>query len=152
MFSKFLNFTFVALLFCLPHQCNCLTIPKTNLRNLSLSASDDMNEGRVVAVHLVAAKTQALYEEILKMDSLAYFSATKQLQADYPNDLEVFTWELVPGSSINDINIRLSDFRAQGLIIFARYDDSIPGLHRLVLPKKRNVRILLKRTECIISY
>ncbi|MDR0632648.1 MAG: hypothetical protein LBF84_00730 [Holosporales bacterium] len=127
-------------------------VPLTNLRKISFSAEEDMNDKRVLIVHMVVPKKKELYDELLKMDSQAYFAVNQQLKTDYPNDLEIFTWEIIPGSAINDIDIRFSDFRAQGIIIFAQYDDSFPGLHKLVLPHQRSVRVLLGRTECTMAY
>lgn len=127
-------------------------VPKVYLKNISFSADQDANENRVVTVHLVVPKKPELYNEILKMDALAYFSITKQLQADYPNDLEVFTWEIVPGSSLQKQRILLKDFRGQGAIVFLQYGDEIPGIHRLVLPQKSSCKVLLKRNEAILAY
>ncbi|MDR3285434.1 MAG: hypothetical protein LBS83_01985 [Holosporales bacterium] len=127
-------------------------VPPTKLRNISFLADKDVNENKLVIVHMAVPKIKELYDELLKMDSQAYFATIKQLEATYPNDLEVFKWEIVPGAALNDIEVRFKDFRAKGIFIFAKYDDSIAGMHRLVLPQQSSVKVLLGRTECHLAY
>lgn len=126
---------------------NANIIPPVCLKRVSISADKDMNLNRVVVVHLVVPKTQGLYEEILKKDAQAYFSSVDDLLRDYPNDIEIFKWEIVPGMTKNDIEIKLKDFKGRGVIVFARYSGDFTGVHRIVLPKKRAVKILLTRTK-----
>ena len=131
---------------------NIVLIPDVKLQQISFSADPNMNDNRVVTIHLVAPKVTALYEELLKMDAQTYFASIEQLQKDYPNDLEVFSWEIIPGGTLNKQTVRFTDFRAKGVIVFARYDDNISGSHRLVLPQQKAVKILLGRNDCSLAY
>lgn len=129
-----------------------VVVPKVALRQISFVADPDANCNSVITVHVVVPKKKELFEEIRKMDSSAYFAAVKQLQQDYPDDLEIFRWEVVPGAHLENQRILLQDFRGQGVLVFMRYADDIPGIHRLILPKQESVRVLLTRNTGVLAY
>lgn len=129
-----------------------ITIPKVWLKQVTVSAQKDANKELVTVVHFVFPKTEDLYKEFKKMDALAYFAAIDQLITDYPNDLEVVPIEIVPGMTLTK-EIHLKDFSSQAVLIFARYDDSIPGMHREELKKMcKKAHVSLGRNSFSVSY
>lgn len=115
-------------------------VPKVGLREVTVTASKNANRDHVTLVHFVFPKSEALYRELKKMDAQAYFSVATQLALDYPNDLEVVAVEVAPGMRVTE-KIQLKDFRAQAALVFARYENDIPGLHR------EELRSLCKKTN-----
>lgn len=129
-----------------------LVVPKVGLREVTVSASKNANRDHVTLVHFVFPKSETLYQELKKMDAQAYFALSEQLALDHPNDLEVVAVEVAPGMSVTE-RIQLRDFSARAVIVFARYENDIPGLHREELRslcKKANIS--LGRAAFTVTY
>lgn len=129
-----------------------MVFPKVALREVTVSASKNANREHVTLVHFVFPKSTDLYNELKKMDAQAYFAAAEQLIHDHPNDLEIIPIEIVPGMTITQ-EVKLKTFDSRAALVFARYEDEIPGLHREELRDLcKKVRILLGRAGFTVIY
>ncbi|MDR1597968.1 MAG: hypothetical protein LBR89_03465 [Holosporales bacterium] len=127
-------------------------VPTVALKKVTVVAQKEANKEMVTTVHFVFPKTETLAEEIRKMDAVAYFAAFADIKASHPNDIEIVSIEAVPGISTSQ-KIQLEDFNSQAAIVYARYDDSIPGAHREELKKRcSKVIISLGRTSFGVAY
>lgn len=127
-------------------------LPTVGLRNIRVTAQEDANKQQVTRVHFVFPKAEALLAELRKMDATAYFEQAAQLQATYPNDLEVVEIEIAPGMTV-DRTVCLKDFRSRSVLVFCNYDASIRGSHREELRKLcRKAKVLLGRNGATITY
>lgn len=129
-----------------------LVIPKVGLREVTVTASKNANRDHVTLVHFVFPKSEALYQELKKMDAQAYFAVAAQLALDYPNDLEVVAVEVAPGMRVTE-KIQLKDFKSRAALVFARYENDIPGLHREELRSLcKKTHISLGRSTFTVTY
>lgn len=129
-----------------------LVVPKVGLREVNVSACKNANRDHVTLVHFVCPKSDALYQELKKMDAQAYFAVAEQLALDHPNDMEVIAVEVVPGMSVTE-KVQLKDFRSRAVIVFARYEKDIPGLHREELRSLcKKAHISLGRAAFTVTY
>jgi hypothetical protein len=75
-----------------------------------------------------------------------------QLLGDNPNDLEIEKFEAVPGIT-EKREIRLRDFNSMAVLVFAAYDESLPGIHKTELKNLcKNVKINLGRNSITVTY
>jgi hypothetical protein len=133
-------------------SCSSFYFPPVSLKHITVSAQPGANFDLVTLVHFVFPKTPDLYKELKKMDAVSYFAVEKQLLADYVNDLEVVAVEIAPGM-VRTEHVKLKDFRSQAVLVFARYDAALPGLHREELSlRKKKVHIVLGRNKFVVSY
>jgi type VI secretion system protein len=80
-------------------------------------------------VDVVMARNAQLFETLLGLPAAKWFNERDQLQRDYPKDLSVQTYELVPGQQLPDQPFPFGGQRAAGVLVFAGYQT--PGAHRI---------------------
>lgn len=122
-------------------------LPKSKVwvENISFKATDDMNDDAPVTVSLVIVYKPELLAEIVKMDSSAFFEKVDQLKIDNAGQMDVFSWDIVSGQTLNDQPVSMSKMNGEGAIIFARY--STPGPHRAVLDEQSSVSVKLDKDD-----
>ncbi|GHS93063.1 hypothetical protein AGMMS49949_05910 [Alphaproteobacteria bacterium] len=132
--------------------CSSLNLPKVALKKITVSAQPGANKDFVTLVHFVFPKTEDLYKELKKMDATAYFAVANQLTADFASDLEIIPIEIAPEMTLKE-NVYLKDFRTKAVLVFARYDSNLPGVHREELRvRESKVNISLERAGFVVTY
>ncbi|MCP4702446.1 MAG: hypothetical protein GY862_37145 [Gammaproteobacteria bacterium] len=101
-----------------------------------------------VAVDLVAVDDISLLWQISRLSAREWFDRRRQFQHDFPLDLQIWEWELVPGEEIPVFEIPNKGKEAMGLMIFANY--AAPGLHRVRIGPFAGVLIRLMENELAV--
>ena len=98
--------------------------------DVSVVLSETANQNHPVAVDLLVVHEPELLERLLGMSAREWFNQRDQLQRDFlpGEDLDVWSWEWVPGQRVPEQEIPLSAGAAGGLV-FADY--RTPGAHRV---------------------
>lgn len=122
-------------------------LPKSKvwIEQVSFKASEDMNDDAPVTVNLVVIYKPELLAEIVKMDASAFFEKIDQLKIDNAGQLDVFSWDVISGQTLNDQPVNMSKMSGEGAVIFARY--STPGPHRAVLDEQSSVTVKLDKDD-----
>jgi type VI secretion system protein len=120
-----------------------------NLQKFALSADRLSNNGSPVAVDLVLILDQ---KPLLRLGSLRaseWFNNRLDLQRQYPNQLKVTSWEIVPGQVIAPQTVMGDQGKLVGVLVFADY----PGERsfRTDASNMPTVRVHLSKTDFSIS-
>lgn len=99
------------------------------INTVELSVAERANRDTPVAVDLVLVGDKDLFPQILALSAAEWFAGRDQWLRDHSSDLQVFSWELVPGQTLP--RDRLSGKRDEhfGALVFANY--LTPGPHRV---------------------
>jgi type VI secretion system protein len=101
---------------------------------VTLSATDDVNNNTPVAVDIVLVSDPALLARIAELPASKWFAGREDFVRTYPKDVRYRSWEMVPGFQID---VRGDDAfagpRVSGAFVFANYQD--PGAHRVRIEK-----------------
>lgn len=108
---------------------------------VTVTISPKMNQNSPVAVEFVVAYKKPLLEKLLEMPASQWFERREQLLRDYPDGLDAWSWEWIPGQEVGVIEL---DFRvgAKGGVIFADY--FAPGNHRATFEPHKSIRVALE--------
>ncbi len=105
--------------------------PRVNIDTLAIKVTTQANLDTPIAVDVALARSPQLFDTLLGLPSAKWFAQRDQFQRDYPKDLSVYTYELVPGQQIADQPFSFKGQRAAGVLVFADYQT--PGAHRVRL-------------------
>ena len=111
--------------------------------SVSLQVDSDANQTSATAVDLIAVYDENLLKTVMAMNAEKYFESIQQIKRDFPQAIEVFHWEVVPGRSVNFEKLRYKKTSPLGAVIFARF--IAPGDHRKVIGTQENLVIHLMR-------
>jgi type VI secretion system protein len=94
-----------------------------------VTLSETANGNHPVAVDLLIVRNPELLERLLGMGGREWFAERDQIRRDFlpGEDLDVWSWEWVPGQRVPDQEIPLAA-GAKGGLVFAEYLS--PGAHR----------------------
>ncbi len=117
---------------------------REHIRNFYLIATEDANQNTAVAVDVVFSGNAELTKSLATMPAAQYFEIRHQLLRDYPHQMMVVTWEIVPGQTLEE---HLTDAQEgiNQVFLFANY--KAPGVHRMTLNPVPNLVIYLGRTD-----
>lgn len=115
---------------------------------MSITASEQANQNRAVAVALVFATDKDLAGEITELSARDYFSRRGQLARDYPETLHTTFWELAPGQSILDEPVK-APCAARAAVLFVDY--AAPGEHRLRVDGRSRLSLILSANDFSIE-
>ena len=106
-----------------------------------VTVSPEVNQNSPVAVEFVVVYKKPLLEKLLAMPASDWFARREQLLRDFPDDVEAWAWEWVPGQDVGRLEL---DFRvgAKGGVIFADY--FAPGDHRATFEPHAAIRVSLE--------
>jgi type VI secretion system protein len=120
--------------------CSLLAKPVW-VRSIEFRVAESANDDTPIAVDVVYLTADpGLTEEITRMSAEDWFSRKDQLRRDFRNDLDVASWELVPGSIRHREKLAKPRVSEAGFL-FARYH--APGPHRYRLTTEETA-ILVK--------
>lgn len=107
------------------------SLPRVKVDSLTIEVAAQANLDTPIAVDAVLVRNPQLLDMLLGLPSAKWFAQREQLRRDYPNDLSVVSYELVPGQQISDSAFAFEGQRAAGVLVFAAYQTA--GAHRLRL-------------------
>ena len=99
-----------------------------------------LNNGFPVAVDLVVLYDEALVAELKKLDAATWFRQRDQYRRDHPRDIELHSWEWVPGEAVAEQSVRYR-LATEGALMFALY--YTPGAHRATVDMHRDLLLTL---------
>ncbi|HYJ88763.1 MAG TPA: hypothetical protein VEW46_22045 [Pyrinomonadaceae bacterium] len=104
--------------------------------------SPTANKKHPVAVDLVFVSDKKLLEELKKMTAREWFESRKQVQLDYPKEINLLagSWEWSPGQFVEPQCLPVK-LEITGGLVFARYFND--GPHRAVINPRKDVLITL---------
>jgi type VI secretion system protein len=105
------------------------SLPRVKIDTLGINVATQANLNTPIAVDVVMARNAQLFDTLLGLPAAKWFNERDQLQRDYPKDLSVQTYELVPGQQLPDQPFPFGGQRAAGVLVFAGYQT--PGAHRI---------------------
>lgn len=160
LFQSFQRFAIlVGILIAGPVGCGFDTIlsekPRFSLQSIVLQASEEVNDNTPLAVDLVILFDEALAPQIAALPARDWFSQSEQFQRDFPREIKVKRWEIIPGQIIGPISLdsafltQENGRAAAGAFVFA--DFLSPGNHRARLVSQEGVRVLLGRDEMLLQ-
>jgi type VI secretion system protein len=130
----------------LPALAGCGTIggwfggPSVELDQITLSAMTGINNDSPIAVDLVIVYDTGLIDRVAALTAHDWFGNRAQMQRDFPNDLQVIGWEVVPGQTLQDQPVDRRGGARAGFI-FANYFSA--GDHRLRLGDQSELTVRL---------
>ena len=115
------------------------------LKKLSLKADRLLNSGAPVAVDLVLVFEQKPLVMLGALRAGEWFSNRQDLVRQYPNQLLVTSWEIVPGQVIESMSLAEGQEKLVGVLVFADY----PGgqSYRADATGMPNVRVNLLKDD-----
>ncbi|MBB5190658.1 type VI secretion system protein [Silvimonas terrae] len=103
------------------------------------------NDNAPIAVDFVVINDPELLKTLLTLSSAQWFTQRDQFIRDYPQALNVWGHELVPGQKLTFQKVPIGGLAAVGLLVFAGYNS--PGVHRLRLDQSHDVLIRLDNKD-----
>ena len=102
---------------------------KVKWTQLTLSASDDVNNNSPIAVDVVLVTDETLVAKLAELPASKWFAARADLANTYPEGLRYRSWEVVPGQQLVVPGETFEGPRVAAAFIFANYP--APGAHRV---------------------
>jgi type VI secretion system protein len=107
------------------------SLPRVKVDSLAIQVVAQANLDTPIAVDAVLVRNPQLLDTLLGLPSAKWFAQREQLRRDYPKDLSVISYELVPGQQISESTFAFDGQRAAGVLVFADYQTA--GAHRVRL-------------------
>lgn len=101
---------------------------KVWLEKITFRADDNMNDNSPVKVHVVIPYKDDLAGKLGGMDAATYFQQAKKLKSDAGDDIDVFSTDIIPGTTETILEITPKSSTGVIALMFARY--LTPGDHR----------------------
>jgi hypothetical protein len=92
------------------------------IKRINFIANEDANGGSPFVCHVVITLTPGMKEQILTMDSAAYFNKAEKLEEDRKDVLQIFKFDIIPGRDQLNKRINVKSYmKATGAYVFAKY-------------------------------
>jgi hypothetical protein len=111
------------------------------LSAISLLATPSVNKGYPVAVDVVFVYDKLAWEALPKLRAGEWFSARTDMKLLYAKQLDILSWELVPGQRVDKVALPERLRAALGTVVFADYSGT--GSYRAVIQNRSRVQIYL---------
>lgn len=96
---------------------------KIRLSRVSFVADANANSGTPFQVHIVAAYNDTVLSQLRGMSHTAYFNNVSDLERDNRGSLQIFKYDIVPGTRRGPIETKLNSYsKARGVFVFAKYN------------------------------
>jgi len=115
-------------------------VNEVNVSSVTFVVSPNANDNSPVAVDLVIAYDKMLLAELVKLPARQWFERREQFRRDYPESIQIESWELTPGQTLAARPIDTRRYTT-GALVFANYLG--PGEHRLRIGKESTLVISL---------
>lgn len=116
--------------------------------SIRIKVDSDANNFSATEVDLVVVYDETILKEILGLSADKYFAKSQQLKRDYPEQLDIFHWEVVPGQILFSESLNYRKSCPPGAVVFARY--IAKGEHRIRLGQDRHIEVHLKKNNFCI--
>jgi type VI secretion system protein len=115
-------------------------VNEVKVDTVTFVAAPNANDNSPVAIDLVIAYDQMLLGELVKLPARQWFERREQFRRDYPETIQIESWELTPGQTraAQPIDVRRQSI---GALVFANY--LTPGEHRVRVGKEKALVITL---------
>lgn len=118
------------------------------LRTVAFQVAPGANNDTPIASDLVLILNKAREPQILALTATQWFVQRDQMLRDYPKDLAVMHFELVPGQTLPARPIVPQD-GVTAAVLFSDYQ--APGDHRIALADQENAQVYLGATDADIK-
>lgn len=115
------------------------------VKSLGLVATSPANGGYPVAVDVVFVYDQGAWEALPKLKAGEWFTGRSDMKSRYATQLDVLSWELVPGQRVDNVELPPRLRAAVGAVVFADYNG--PGAYRAVLQSRSKVLVHLNASD-----
>ena len=115
--------------------------PQIFLQVVDVIVDPKANLDTAVAMDLIVVYEDGLVDTLFKLSANEYFSQKQQIIRDNPGQIDIWSWEVVPGQVVPPRSITLSQYMSRGGIFFANY--LTPGDHRIRAGKESGAKITL---------
>jgi type VI secretion system protein len=112
----------------------------SGVRTITLVTGPDTNADRAIAVDLVFVTDDLPAKEISKLSASDYFARRTQLLMDFPEAVQIRSWELAPGQLVKQADTN-PPCNLVGTYVFAGY--AAQGDHRAAVGKVSSVLVRL---------
>lgn len=121
----------------------------TRVSSIAISVVEDANDNAPVALDLVyVAPRQPLPERIGALTASEWFEKRAQFLRDWPRDLDVRSWEVVPGQTLPETDLPSPEVRGEAFL-FALY--RAEGVHRARLAEGGRLMVRLLAEEMQVT-
>ncbi len=121
---------------------------KVWIEKINFKSTANANDSSPVKIHVVIAYKEDLAAEIAKLNAKDYFEKAKKLKSDAGDDLDVFSIDVVPDSSVS-LDIAPSSSTGVVALMFARY--ASPGDHRTNIGADYEIQVNLDKTDLKVT-
>ncbi len=121
---------------------------KVWLEKVHFRAAENANNTSPVKIHIVIAYKEALAAEIGKLTAADYFKKADRLKADAGTDLDVFSTDVLAGST-KVLDITPSQSSGFVALMFARYES--PGDHRTNVSADYEIQVDLAKNDLKVT-
>jgi len=108
--------------------------------NLYVTVDPALNNNSPVAVDVVVVNNKGILKELSSFTAQAWFEKRKTLLRMHPSEIQVSSWEWVPGQEVAPLKVPRTGI-ADGVLLFANYTSA--GDHSSVLPRNGTINIAL---------
>lgn len=117
-------------------------------RHFVITASDDANNHTPVAIDIAFTSSVEAAQRMSTLSAREYFAARRQLMRDYPHQLMVASWEIIPGHTIQE-TVQSDHENIVAAYLFVDYN--VPGVHRAALPAVEGLAVHLGRSDFTLT-
>lgn len=108
--------------------------------SIQVVVSDAANQNSPIPLDFVTVEDKKLLSEVAKLSAKDWFDRRVQVERDFPDKIQVVSWEWVPGEHGGPIEVDISK-DARGAFLFANYANG--GEHRAAVDVKTPVIVSL---------
>ena len=123
--------------------------PEIEVQSVTLVAASNANDDTAIPVEFIVAYDQGVFVELMSMTAREYFQKAGQIKNDYPNIIQTWHWEIIPGQALNNQPIKITGDEPVGAVVFADYVNQ--GDHRIRVGAGEQMRIHLREDTFTIS-
>jgi type VI secretion system protein len=122
---------------------------EVRIDSIGITVLEKANNNSPVPVDLVfIGKREPLANEFAKITAADWFARRQQFLRDFPEDIDVRSYEVVPGQILPVEKVEKPKVRAAGFI-FVNY--AAPGAHRYRITTERDVKLVLDQKEFTVQ-
>ena len=122
---------------------------KVWLEKIKFNSSQDVNSNSPITVDILVFYEAESLKKIADLPADKYFDQKDQLKKDYGDQIDFFSYDIVPGQKMKDQPVNLSKSSGLAAVAFARY--STPGPHRATIGSDRIIQLDLERNDFKIT-
>lgn len=123
-------------------------LSKPSPLHLQVRVLNTANQNSPIAVDVVAIRNKQLVPAIAQLTAAQWFQQKRQILRDHPDQLNIHSWEWVPGQDVQPLKTPMPGGVKQ-VVVFANY--SGPGAHRALLGDHRMIALTLQQSDFLLQ-